>query len=271
MSERSRSSRRTAPDRDRAAVEHLRTGLKDGRPWPSSLLEAMALWSTPEETYRGRTYSYFIAGEAFDWLLLAERLCVAVDSLVPQPEQEELLLHGRFPPSFDKTRFKDLLGVEKYRGYLNYYYGVTVEEALQLATELEVHKRYASNGVQYRDDYFEEAYVKIYGTARSELLERFRAETGLATKRTMSLSESKKFTYWLFQHRLEESDKAKIASDTKKGLMQLQRMRESPRASAGPDYLAPTLQLESPKEYRLSPRETDAELTGKRSGPSRRS
>ena len=230
MSETSHSTRTAPSGPQRAAIEHLRSALNDGQEWPESLLEAMALWTTSQESYRGRTYNYFIAGEAFDWLLLAERLCAAVDGLVPQPELEELLLHGRFPPSFDRTKIKDLLGVDKYRGYLNYYYGVTVEEALQLATELEIHKRHVSNGVQYRDDHSEEAYVKLYRSPRSALLERFREETGSPAKRYMGLGELKEFTYWLFKHRLEVSDGAKTASDIKKGLDQLQRMRDSSRA-----------------------------------------
>lgn len=245
MTKRSRTKRGVASGPNGAAIEHLDRALESGREWAASLLEAMALWTAPEETYRGRKYRYFIGGEAFDWLLLAERLCMAVKGRVPKAEREELLLHGRLPPAFDKSTFKDLLGVDKYRGYLNYYYGVTVEEALQLATELEVHKRHASNGIQYRDDFADEGYAKIYRAPRTELLKQFREETGSPARRSVSLSESKEFTYWLFKLRLEVSDGAKIASDTKKGLEQLRRMREVSPVSSGPDPLAPVLQLES--------------------------
>jgi hypothetical protein len=37
------------------------------------------------------------------------------------------------------------------------------------------------------------------------------------------LTELKEFTYWLFKYRLRQSDKAKVASDTKKALGQLKR------------------------------------------------
>ena len=207
------------------AFRPLRDAIEGGRAWPTSLLEAMALWTSPRETYRGRTYNYFIAGEAFDWLLLAERLCEAVEGIIPQQEQEELLFSGRFPVSFDWSSFQELMGVDKYRGYLNYHYGVTVEEALQLATELEVHKRHASNGVQYLDDYSDEAHVRIYRASRSELLERFREESGYPSGPRIGLGESKEFTYWLFKYRLKVCDKTKIASDTRKGLDQLRRMK----------------------------------------------
>ena len=81
---------------------------------------------------------------------------------------------GRFPESFDESQFKDLLGADKYRGYLNYFYGVMVEEALQLAVEAEVHKRHLSNGNQYQRDFMDEAYFGIYGAPMSTLLKLFR-------------------------------------------------------------------------------------------------
>jgi len=204
--------------------------MEAGREWPTSLLEAMALWTVPTEICNGREYNYLIGGEAFDWLLLAERLCDAVDGFAPQLEIENLLFTGRFPPTFDSLRFRSLLGVEKYRGHLNYYYGVTVEEALQLATELEVYKRNASNGVRYVDDFSEEAFSRIYRAPKSELLRLFRQEVGSAGRDSMSVGESREFTYWLFKRRFRVSDKPKIASDTKKGLDQLRRMREAVRA-----------------------------------------
>ena len=216
------------------AVDHLRKALTEGLHWPGPLLEAMALWSAPQEVYRGRTYNYFIAGEAFDWQLLAQRLCQTVDGLLPGQELEDLLFSGRFPPSFDTSDFRHLLGVEKYRGYLNYFYGVTVEEALELATELEVRKRHASNGVQYKEDFSEEVYIKVYGAPQSILLARFREETGSSARRAMSLSQFKEFTYWLFKYRLEVKDKARIASDTRKGLEQLRRMSEAASSLAVP-------------------------------------
>lgn len=218
---------------EQTAVGHLREALAGGTPWPAALLEAMALWTTPRESYRGRSYNYFVAGEAFDWLTLAERLCSEVAGLVPEREREELLFTGRFPPSFDRTSFKRLLGVEKYRGYLNYYYGVTVEEALQLATELEVMKRHASNGVRYRDDFTDEAFGKLYGEPRAALLRCFREEAGYADIPSISIAESLEFTYWLFKHRLQVRDKARIASDTRKGLEQLRRMRDAARRAPG--------------------------------------
>ncbi len=206
------------------AIESLRESLERGRDWPEALLEAMSLWTTPEETHEGRRYVYFIGGEAFDWLLLAERLCETARGLIPQAEVEELLFHGRFPDYFDASRVQDLLGVEKYRGYLNYHYGVVVEEALQLAAEREVHKRHLSNGNQYQDDFSDEAFGRIYRDTKDNLLRMFREDRGYADSDEMSFSEYREFTYWLFKYRLKTSDKAKTASDTQKGLRQLHQM-----------------------------------------------
>ena len=57
------------------AILHLRTMLAAGAPWHRALLEAVGRWTIPEETFEGRKYRYLLQGEAFDWLLLAERLC----------------------------------------------------------------------------------------------------------------------------------------------------------------------------------------------------
>ena len=105
-----------------------------------------------------------------------------------------------------------------------------MEEALQLAAELEVLKRYASNGVRYMDDCSEEAFRKIYGASKIELLAAFRRERDTPADSTMDLRESKEFTYWLFKYRLSKSDKSKIASDTRKGLQQLEMMKAASRA-----------------------------------------
>ena len=205
-------------------IEYFLESLEDGNDWPSSLLKAMALWVVPEETIEDRQYTYFIGGEAFDWLLLAERLCETAGRLIPQHDKEELLFKGRFPDSFDKSQFKELLGVHKHRGYLNFFYGVIVEEALQMAAEREVHKRKLSNGNQYQDDFSEEAFLRVYRESRSTLLRDFRLGLGYPLDDFITLDQSKEFTYWLFKYRMRTADKAKIASDTRKGLEQLKQM-----------------------------------------------
>lgn len=203
----------------------FREAIEGGLSWPEALLNAVAGWTGARESYGGRVLNYFVGGEAFDWLLLAERLCAAVGDLIPENEREDLLFFGRLPSEFDASSFRDLMGVDKYRGYLNYFYGVTVEEALQLAAEREVEKRHMSNSNRYQQDFSEEAFVRVYRAPRASLIEAFRKDLGYdATKDSMGFGELKELTYWLFQYRLRTCDKAKIASDTRKGLMQLHQM-----------------------------------------------
>ena len=80
-----------------------------------------------------------MGGEAFDWLLLAERLCDEIVDLVPEDEAEALLFDGRYPVEVGDADLELLLGA-KHKAHLNFVYGVRVEEALQLAVQGEVHK-----------------------------------------------------------------------------------------------------------------------------------
>ena len=209
------------------AVSLLRSRVMDGEDWLVALLETIARWGDSESTVNGRRYNYFIGGEAFDWLLLAERLCREIDGLADQDEVEALLLAGRLPSRFDEARFREILGGEKYRGHLNYFYGVTVEEALQVAVETEIVKRLVSNGYTDTADVSDAALLRIYRKPRDDLLRGFREDTGASARRRMHIGDAKEFTYWLFKLRLKVSDKARIASDTRKGLDQLARMTAS--------------------------------------------
>ncbi len=203
------------------AVRHLEQAILNGRHWYLALLEAIRLWTDSEETYNGRHYRYIIDGEALDWLLLAERLCEAVDDLVPEEEKLSLLFQGSPPLRLTKGRFKGLIGAAKYRQYLNYFYGITVEEALVLVVEGEVRKELRTSGYNNEQNLLNEVYQRIYGATRATLLKRFRREKGYPQLKSISLPELKEFTYWLFKYRLNNCDKARVASDTKKALEQL--------------------------------------------------
>ena len=208
---------------DAEAIRHLGQTIASGKHWYIALLEAIGLWASAEETHNGRTYRYLIAGEAFDWLLLAERLCQAVDGLLPDDERMALLFHGESPLDITMEKFKELIGHEKYRQYLNYFYGITVEKALILAVQEEVRKERWTWGYNGEYDTIDEVYRRIYGTTKATLLKQFRREKGYRQLRSISLTELNEFTYWLFKYRLEQCDKARIASDTKKGLERLER------------------------------------------------
>jgi hypothetical protein len=113
---------------------------------------------------------------------------------------------------------KERLGEDKYKQHLNYFYGVTVEEALQEVASEEVRKE--ERGIRARPDAWisGEAFTRIYGKPQPELLRRFRSDKGYPDNDETTLSEMKEFTYWLFKYRLAHSDPEKSASDTKKAL-----------------------------------------------------
>ncbi len=209
------------PTTDVEAIKYLEQAITGGKHWYIALLEAVGLWKAAEETHNGRTYRYLIAGEAFDWLLLAERLCEAVDGLLPDDERVALLFYGKPPLDLTIEKFKELIGSSKYHQYLNYFYGITTEEALIWAVQEEVRKERRTLGLNKEHDYDNEAYRRIYGATRAVLLKRFRHEKDYPQLKSTSLTELKEFTYWLFKYRLNHCDKARVASDTKKALTQL--------------------------------------------------
>ena len=79
---------------DNEVIRRLIKDITSGKHWYLALLEAINLWDITEEIHGDRTYQYLISGEAFDWLLLAERLCRAIDVFVPEPEKTALLFNG---------------------------------------------------------------------------------------------------------------------------------------------------------------------------------
>jgi len=207
---------------DAEAIRHLREAIAAGRHWYLALLEAMGRWASTEEASQDGTYRYLIGGEAFDWLRLAERLCQTVDGL-PEDERDALLFHGCPPLKLSAGEVKGLIGQSKYGQYLNYFYGITVEEALLLAVQEEIEKEKRVLGYRGQRDTTDEAYQRVYNVARADMLQQFRREKGYANTEATTLTEMKEFTYWLFKNRLKHAEKARIASDTKKALDFLKR------------------------------------------------
>ena len=211
----------STPAGDDEVIKYLEQVIAKGKHWYLALLEAIGLWTRVEEVHNGRLYCYLIGGEAFDWLLLAERLCEAVDDLLPDDEKTALLFCGKPPLNLTPEKFKELIGSSKYRQYLNYFYGVTVEEALILAVHEEVRREKRASGYNREHNITNEVYRRIYDATRAVLIRRFRREKGYPQLESISLTELKEFTYWLFKYRLGQCDKARVASDTRKALVQL--------------------------------------------------
>ena len=211
------------------ALAQLEKALASGEHWFTALLSAIAAWRSPSETANGRRYEYLIDGEAFDWLLLAERLIDLMDGRPSEGEREALVFFGRAPIDIEPQEFRELIGETKHRAYLNYFYGVTVEEALQVAVEEEVHKERRSHAWAGGEPVDEVAFQRIYGKGRGELLALFRCERSLPQVDSLSFDELKRFTYWLFKYRLRHCDRARVASDTRKALAQLAQLQRVAR------------------------------------------
>jgi len=205
------------------AINHLRDAIEDGEQWYIALLESISLWESIEETYKGRRLKYLLEGEAFDWLTLAERLLDEVKDLVPQEETARLLFYDLPPLELPKNEFQKLIGPAKYKAYLNYTYGVLAEEALISAVTDEVRKDKRSIGQSKDDGVTDRAFKRIYGLAEAELLRQFLKDKGYERRKNLSLGDMKEFTYWLFKYRVKHSDPSKVASDTRKALLYVQR------------------------------------------------
>jgi hypothetical protein len=217
----------------RQVIDDLRHDiLEEDQGWFLSLLTAVRNWPLPAEHLNGREYRYLIGGEAFDWLLLAERLLDEVIDLVPADEAEALLFHENLPVELSETEFGQLLGA-KYKSHLNFVYGVRIESAILLASAEEVRKSYTAGRIWENGHVDDEAFANVYGKPMSELLAAFRSETDIGDNEWLSLAGLAEWRYWLFQYRVKNQDPARVASDTRKGLAFLQRL-ERPRTSREP-------------------------------------
>ncbi|MQF69526.1 hypothetical protein FIM12_04240 [SAR202 cluster bacterium AD-804-J14_MRT_500m] len=207
------------------ATTHFKQGLASGRPWQQVLLEAIGMWTIPHEYWRGREYRYVIQSEAFDWLLLAERLCAEVDGRLPKLEVEQLLFNGRLTHDLAAKEMRDYLGYNKYRGVLNFWYGVVVEDALHLAVEDEIRKELRGGGRNSIEDLGDEVFKRLYAEEISTMEQDFRKYMTYPPSDEATLTYQKEFLYWLFKYRLKYWDPARVASDARKALKKLESIR----------------------------------------------
>lgn len=200
--------------------------LRSGQNWFEALLDAIQCWDLPREFAHGREYIYLIEREAFDWLLLCERLCDAVPpELLPHDQVETLLAHETPPAPLTENEFQTRIGPAKYWAHLNFLYGVRVEQALQLATERVLRKENGSITFSHaRRDLERDVHTRIYGSTQGELLSEFRDQTECSHSDRISQQEWQSFTYWLFRRRVERQDPACVASDTRRGLDMLREL-----------------------------------------------
>ncbi len=218
---------------DARIIEQLRESVAGGRNWFLALLEAIHMWSATEEDYGGRRYRYLIDSEAFDWLVLAERLCEELDGFIPGNERVNLLFFGSPPVAQSRGEFRASIGASKYRSYLNYFYGVLVERFLILTVSEQIRKERRVAGLTRDDGVSDEAYRLVYGADEAALLREFRGQKGYRQLKSIGLDELDEFTYWLFKKRVARGDKSCVASDTKKALGRLHELAAHSSRSRG--------------------------------------
>ena len=208
--------------------------LRAGQPWFEALLDTIGRWDIPREIVDGREYVYLIEREAFDWLLLCERLCDAMpEGLLPLDQVEALLAEETPPRALSEDEFQERIGPAKYWAHLNFLYGVRVEQALHLAVERALQKE--SGGVTFshgRRDPERDAHARIYGATQDDLLREFRERTDRPQLDRINQQEWQAFTYWLFRNRVERQDPARVASDTRRGLDMLRELELASRRRA---------------------------------------
>ena len=215
-------------------IGEMRDSVESGdQHWFHALLHAVRNWPLSSETKGERDFHYLVGGEAFDWLLLAERLCDEMTDLIPEDEAEALLFHEQLPLQTNAADFEALLGA-KYKPHLNFVYGVRVEALLQVAVQEEVRKELAASRIWDNNGHVEdEAFQRIYGKPSEELLAAFKASAG-GDSEWLSLAELSEWHYWLFRYRVKNCDPAKVASDTRKGLFMLQVLNRAVRQRSSP-------------------------------------
>jgi len=209
-----------APD---VIISELREGIASGLEWYPALMHAVQQWPLTEEEINGERFVYMIDGEALDLLRLCERLALSIEDLVPEAELLALLANDRPPGDGSRTDLKELVGHERYRSYLTFIYGVLVEELVVHAVLEDLRKRRRTSGLTHSDADVDDAYSYVYGSTQAALVELFQRDKGIPRRSRMMLTQMKEFTYWLFKMRLRNSDKSRVASDTKRALTVLHR------------------------------------------------
>lgn len=204
-------------------VEAFRRAVAEGAEWYPALLEVIARWVAPEEEVDGVRLHYLIGGEAFDWLLLAQRILAATSDLVPPAEAERLVVEGVPPRNETEDDFEAAIGPAKYRAHLNFQYGVVIEELLLLAAEQELNKtgRLSGHGMPPADVL---AYERVYGKPFDELKVLYQAEEGVTLGDRVSQTDMRLLLYWLSKFRIRHAEPARIASDTRKAMTVLAGM-----------------------------------------------
>jgi hypothetical protein len=218
------------PLNPKEGVSEFRQQLEAGVAWYPALLNVISRWTAPSEYIDGRTRHYLINGEAFDWLSLAERLIINADSLLPAEETEKLVLFGISPVlsrnGQEEIAFELAIGAAKYRAFLNYQYGVIVEQLVLAAAEEKLVKNASIFAAIERPYADEQAFNEVYGAPFKKLRSHYRGATGMLLTENTTRGDFEHFLYWLSKYRIRHMEPARIASDTRQAMILLSRLEQ---------------------------------------------
>tara|TARA_B100000519_G_C14260930_1_gene447939 strand:+ start:11853 stop:12599 length:747 start_codon:yes stop_codon:yes gene_type:complete len=201
---------------------------KDKKNWKQLLFDVIREWKLSNEKFSTNQINYLICGEAFNWKTLAIRLASQSKNLSTNEEFWKWINESDHNGGISETDLNDFLGYEKFRAHLSYFYGVIVEQALIASVEYSEIKKKISSGMLSNVEEIKSVYNIIYGDSREHLWQIFRMEYQIDIFNTsFSVSDEESFVYWLFKLRLQNSDPARIASDTKQGLIKLEEIKNS--------------------------------------------
>ena len=201
---------------------------KDCENWQKLLFDVIRDWGLSKEKFSTNQINYLIGGEAFNWKTLAVRIASQSKYLSKYEKFWNWIIESGSDGDIPEKELKDLLGYEKYRAHLSYFYGVIVEQALISSVEDSQVKKIISAGILSNEEEINSVYNIIYGDTREHLWQIFRMEYQIDILNTsFTISDEESFIYWLFKLRLQNSDPARIASDTKQGLIKLQQIKNS--------------------------------------------
>jgi len=187
-----------------------------------NILSMIRLWKINKKSH----YDYLVGNEALNWKRLAvqilnnikikENLLIEIYQWLSIPE----IYSG-----LSELKFRQLIGFEKYTSYLSYFYGVLIERSILCYVERENYKKRISNG-KSTVNVLNVSYEHIYGFSFLHLYEEYCKKSAILNKKHYE-HDDENFTYYCFKKRIQDSEPAKLASDTKKGTIFLQELMRS--------------------------------------------
>jgi len=203
-------------------IASLRSSIQKNNNWQYYLIKAMGQWPLASEEFKnGIKYDYLIFEEAFDWPLLARRLAMEFTDLVDHDDVLSNLNSGKIIHEFNQNEIHELFGTAKYRAYLNYWYGVVVEESLHQAANKMLQKDLFSRGFHDKQIDGEAILMHVYEQKNSVLMEEF--FNLLGDKIAVCPDRLGVWIlYFLFKMRVSKGEPTRVASDTSIAIQRLE-------------------------------------------------